>query len=277
VSESGPRLLLYPQFLSEAECDHLLDLAKWGAMEAAAMAGLVAAGPQIMSWDGNRPVKAAASGQTVSIHLPSRGDDPLIQSIEERIAAVTAIPIHPDEEPLGIRHTSPSTAAEFGERCCTALHVDTNQGGTYRCATVLLYVQDIEIGGETRFPVVGADEHSDLRAAAKRLADMGTTAFSPSETVEWPPLALRKTLLDAAEDETVGLHVKPRKGLAAVFWTHLHDGLDPYSWHTGARLPPEATEGKTLVQKFKSMPRQYRPTARGARLCLPAELAPPAV
>lgn len=53
------------------------------------------------------------------------------------------IPVHPDEEPLGLRHTQPSTAEECRERHCTALHLDTNQGGHDRCATVLLYVNDV--------------------------------------------------------------------------------------------------------------------------------------
>ena len=50
---------------------------------------------------------------------------------------MTGIPIHADEA-LGVRHTMKSTAEECAERYVTALHVDTNQGGTYRAATVIL-------------------------------------------------------------------------------------------------------------------------------------------
>ena len=181
----------------------------------------------------------------------------------------------PDWLPHQVRHTSPSTVDECGERYCTALHIDTNQGGHYRAATVLLYLHDIEHGGETRFPLVGAADGSELRLAAERLADLGITAFSPSEDIEWPPLHLRKPLLDAAEAEGVGLRIQPKAGLAAVFWTHTPDGLDKYSWHAGARVPPEATDGKLIAQKFKSLPVQWRPTRKADAARLPVELSPP--
>ena len=135
------------------------------------------------------------------------------------------------------------------------------------------------MGGETRFPLIGAPADSDLRDAAERIAGLGVTAFSPDEAVEWPPIAPRKLLLEAAEsgEEGVGLHIRPRRGLAAVFWTHTADGLDPYSWHAGARVPPEATEGKLLAQKFKSLPVEWRPKRRSDKVRLPAVMAPPLV
>ena len=136
------------------------------------------------------------------------------------------------------------------------------------------------MGGETRFPLVGAAEPSALRDAARRITSLGVTAFSPNEAVESPPLALRRTLLDAAETDGVGLRLRPQRGLAAVFWTHTAKGLDPYSWHAGARLPPHVTEGKLLVQKFKALPRGCRPTGtarQGSVVRLPAQFSPPVV
>lgn len=270
---------MYPNFITSAEADYLRDLSRWGSIEAAAANGVTVPPTQALSWDRNHPTNPARSGRTRSIHLPAPCDDATIQAIEERCAAATGIPIHPDEEPLGVRHTTTSTADECATRFCTALHVDTNQGGTYRCATVLLYLHAIDaaVGGETRFPLANVSKESPLREAAERLADIGVTAFSPAEEQDWPPLACRLALHAAAESNCCGLHVRPKKGLAVVFWTHTVDGLDPYSWHAGARLPPEATEGKLLVQKFKSLPKEWRPTCRAEAVRLPAELSPPLI
>ena len=279
VSECEPRLVIYPNFLSVEEADHLVDLAHRGSLQAAAVAGVVVEPAQALSWDTGSTAKPAKSGRTVSIQLPSPCDDPTIRAIEKRCAEATGIPSHLDEEPLGLRHTIPSTADECADKFCTALHVDTNQGGVYRCATVLIYLHEIgaAVGGETRFPLVGAPKHSPLREAAERLARLGVTAFTPSEDVEWPPLACRRALHRAAELDEVGMHVKPQKGLAAVFWTHTKEGLDPYSWHAGARLPPEATNGKLLVQKFKSLPMGWRPQRKRDAVKLPASYVQPCV
>ena len=125
--------------------------------------------------------------------------------------------------------------------------------------------------------MAGISKASPLREAAERLADCGTTAFTPNEDIDWPPIACRQALHAAAESNGVGLHVRPMRGLAAVFWTHTEDGLDPYSWHTGARLPPEAGNGKLLAQKFKSLPKGWRPEQPGGIVRLPSELSPPPV
>ena len=111
VSEREPRLVLYPNFLSAPETAHLLDLCRWGALEAEAAAVFTPAATPAVSWDRGRPINATSSGRTISIHLPSPSDDPIIQAIEERCAAATGIPVHADEEPIGVRLTSPSTAS----------------------------------------------------------------------------------------------------------------------------------------------------------------------
>ena len=146
------------------------------------------------------------------------------------------------------RHTCASTADECAERYCSALHIDTNQGGHYRCATVLIYLDAIDapVGGETRFPLVGAERESPLREAAERLTDLGVTAFTPSDAVEWPPLACRAALSCAAEKAGVGLRVRPQKGLACVFWTHTTAGLCPYRCARGCERPRPSSGARRL-------------------------------
>ena len=98
VSEQEPRLVVYPNFLASDEADYLSELARWGALEAAAaasMSGIVVQSAKAVSWDGSRPARSAASGRTASIHLPRPCDDPAIQAIEERCAAATVRPPQP--------------------------------------------------------------------------------------------------------------------------------------------------------------------------------------
>ncbi len=54
------------------------------------------------------------------------------------------------------------------------------------------------------------------------------------------------------------------------------DGVDPRSWHNGARVL-HAAGGKWIAQKFKELPSPHRDQARAAAgtLRLPEQYAPP--
>ena len=84
-------------------------------------------------------------------------------------------------------------------------------------------------------------------------------------------------LLSAAEDPDACLHVRPQKGQAIVFWTlDTVSGVDPFSWHAGARVRPGSH--KWIAQKFKELPVYLRPKVPATDwtkgLALPAHLAP---
>merc|ERR1719198_984640 len=82
--------------------------------------------------------------------------DPVIDRIEERIAAATSIPVHPDEDMVSfarIRDRSTSTARgkhfpPFG------LHHETDTR-PHRLKTVLVYLKEPLEGGRTIFPLLG--------------------------------------------------------------------------------------------------------------------------
>jgi hypothetical protein len=259
VSEAAPRVVIYPHFLSEEEASHVLRLAQRDEP------------PPFVEEELRRArSEEGPGGRIYSVSLPT--DDPIVQSIEERCAAATGVAAHPLEAPLGIRCTLESSATAYADGAVTGLHVDTNQNGTYRCATVLIYLEDLrDLGGETRFPVVHAPEESALRRAATAAASTGATLLHTDPAVERPPLRTRKIVIAAAE-AGAGLCLAPRRGMACVFWTFDQHGLDPASWHTGTRVAPGAT--KWLCQKFKELPAEFRDATFGPPR-LPAELAPP--
>uniref|UniRef100_A0ACD5TU47 Uncharacterized protein n=1 Tax=Avena sativa TaxID=4498 RepID=A0ACD5TU47_AVESA len=181
-----PRAFVYKGFLSEAESDHLVALAKEG-----------------------RLVKATAvdreSGKTVAsevrtssgMFLP-KNQDAVVARIEERIAAWTLLPLENGEAMQILRY-------EGGQRY--EPHVDYIRGrghrsrGGHRVATVIMYLSDVKMGGETVFP--NAD---------------GELVQRKDDT--WSECARR------------GYAVKPVKGDAVLFFSlHPNATADPDSLH----------------------------------------------
>lgn len=308
---SSPRIELYPHFLSPCEVEHLLGTAlaraelpshaerldvapKWRAdlpstsalarrlEERCALAtgvpvhadeaplslkftpeeSLAPPGPQLLD-ESHAPLELTPVCMAVSEGLPVAGD------------AATETP------PAGSAHGAvtepPKPASEWlapgGARTpmVPSLHVDTHNGGVHRCATVIMYLNDLprEAGGETRFPIANAQRDSALRAAGETAIAAGATALY-MQTSE-----AGATLLAAAERSDVGLHVRPAAGSALVFWTTDHEGrVDPSSWHNGARVR-QGAGGKWIAQKFKEVPLAQRPRSQPAAGPAASSAAPP--
>ncbi|KAK9165047.1 hypothetical protein Scep_000238 [Stephania cephalantha] len=183
-----PRAFVYHNFLSKEECDYLIDLAK----------------PHMEK----STVVDSATGQskdsrvrTSSGTFLKRGRDKVIRNIEKRIADFTFVPVE-NGEGLQVLHY------EVGQKY--EPHFDyfqdefNTRNGGQRIATVLMYLSDVEEGGETVFP-----------------AAMGN--FS---SVSW--------YNELSECGKKGLSVKPKMGDALLFWSMKPDAsLDPSSLHGG--------------------------------------------
>ncbi|MCL7027399.1 hypothetical protein MKW94_027980 [Papaver nudicaule] len=183
-----PRAYVYHNFLSEEECKYLIDLAK-PHMEKSTVV------------DSETGKSKDSRVRTSSGTFLKRGQDKIIRSIEKRIADFTFIP-ETHGEGLQILHYE--VGQKYEPHYDYFLDNFNTKNGGQRIATVLMYLSDVEEGGETVFP------------AAK-----GNISSVPW----WNELS---------ECGKKGLSVKPRMGDALLFWSMRPDAsLDPSSLHGG--------------------------------------------
>lgn len=180
-----PRAFLYKKFLSEEECDHLINLAK-GKLEKSMVA------------DNESGKSIASEVRTSSGMFLNRAQDEVVFDIETRIAKWTFLPIE-NGESIQILHYE---NGQKYEPHFDYFHDKANQVlGGHRIATVLMYLSNIQKGGETIFP----NSESKL---------------SQPKDDSWSDCAHK------------GYAVKPEKGDALLFFSlHLNATTDPKSLH----------------------------------------------
>ncbi|XP_057982948.1 probable prolyl 4-hydroxylase 7 [Malania oleifera] len=181
----SPRAFIYRGFLSEKECDHLVELAK-GKLEKSMVA------------DNDSGKSIESEVRTSSGMFLNKAQDEIVANIEARIAAWTFLPIE-NGEAIQILHY------EIGQKYephFDYFHDKANQElGGHRVATVLMYLSNIEKGGETVFP--------DSEEKMSQLKDD-----------DWSDCAKQ------------GYAVKPDKGDALLFFSlHPDATTDPRSLH----------------------------------------------
>lgn len=132
----NPRAFLYRNFLTDAECDHLIFLARDKLQKS--MVADNESGKSVMS-----------EIRTSSGMFLNKAQDEIVASVEDRIAAWTFLPIE-NGEAMQVLHY------ELGQKYephFDYFHDKINQAmGGHRIATVLMYLSDVVKGGETVFP-----------------------------------------------------------------------------------------------------------------------------
>ncbi|KAJ7571051.1 hypothetical protein O6H91_01G146800 [Diphasiastrum complanatum] len=183
-----PRAVIYHNFLSSEECDHLINLAKPKMRKSTVV-------------DSVTGVSKDSRVRTSSGMFLSRGHDSVVSSIEKRISQFTFIPIEYGEG-LQVLHYEAGQKYEphydyFYDS------VNTKNGGQ-RIATVLMYLSDVEAGGETVFPKAQVN----------------------SSSIPWWD--------ELSECAKAGLSVRPHKGDALLFWSMTPNAtVDSTSLHGG--------------------------------------------
>lgn len=188
-----PRVFLYQHFLSDDEANHLLSLAR-AELKRSAVA------------DNTSGKSTLSEVRTSYGTFISKGKDPIVAGIEDKIAAWTFLPKENGEDMQVLRYKrGEKDEPQFDFFTDT---VNTVRGG-HRVATVLLYLTDVAEGGETVFPL------------AKDFTDTG---LHDKDT----------TLSECAQK---GIAVKPRKGDALLFFNLRPDAAtDPLSLHGGCTV-----------------------------------------
>lgn len=181
-----PRAFAFHNLLTSEECDHLVELAQ-PLME------------KSMVVDSSTGKSVSSSVRTSSGHFLRRGHDEVVARIERKLADATRLPVG-NGESLHILHYQ---AGEKYEGHFDYFHDEVNTvNGGQRVATVLIYLSDVEEGGETVFP-----------------------------SAPVPSGASQEGLSECARR---GLAFRPRKGSALLFFSLKPDGtMDPFSLHSG--------------------------------------------
>ncbi|KAI3745773.1 hypothetical protein L6452_08180 [Arctium lappa] len=183
-----PRAFVYHNFLSKEECEYLINLAKPHMAKSTVV-------------DSKTGQSKDSRVRTSSGMFLRRGRDKVIRNIEKRIADFTFIPVEHGE---GLQVLHYEEGQKYEPHFDYFLDEFNTKNGGQRIATVLMYLSDVEEGGETVFP-----------------AAQGNFSSKP----EWNNLS---------ECAKKGIHVKPKMGDALLFWSMRPDAtLDPSSLHGG--------------------------------------------
>lgn len=183
-----PRAFLRHGFLDEGECEHLKRLAQHKLQRST-----------VVGAEGKGVTTNHRTSQ--GMFLRSRGQDEVVERVERKMATLARIP--PEHgELLQILHYGPSQ--EYKAHMDQVRHGDN---GGLRAATVLVYLNDVEWGGETIFP-----------------------KGVPAEGVPHP--SQQSELSECARE--AGVAVKPRKGDALLFYgLDLFGNVDSEALHAG--------------------------------------------
>eukprot|EP01024_Parvocaulis_polyphysoides_P024643 TRINITY_DN2252_c0_g2_i1.p1 TRINITY_DN2252_c0_g2~~TRINITY_DN2252_c0_g2_i1.p1 ORF type:complete len:324 (-),score=54.98 TRINITY_DN2252_c0_g2_i1:443-1414(-) len=185
-----PRVILYPNFLDAERCDHIIKTAQQRLA------------PSGVAWrKGEKPLSNQQIRTSQGCFV-SRRDDPdgVLAWVEERISQITMVPVGHGEAFNVLKY-------ELDQKY--SAHYDTFDPEMYgpqdsqRIATVLLYLSDVEEGGETIFPLEGYQGMGRLNGIDYEKCDSG-------------------------------LKYKPRKGDAVLFWSmHPNGTFDRHALHGG--------------------------------------------
>ena len=224
VVSERPRIYHYPDFLSVAECD---------AIRALGMPRLT---PSVVDDAGGVENQQIRSSSSHFFSVEEQTSSPEIMAVKRRAAAITHINLE-YQEALQIQHyQAPRMEGRRQRQDFYIPHYDWKPSSMpQRVATLIIYIEEPEHGGETIFPLV---RHN---SSARPL-------HTPDEAEHFTRAQWAEGVCTAAEAPWLRVH--PRKGTAVLFYTLLPDSkLDPLSIHGSC---PVIAGAKTVLQVWFS-------------------------
>ncbi|CAA7395330.1 unnamed protein product [Spirodela intermedia] len=180
-----PRAFLYEGFLSHEECDHIIEIAK-NKLE------------KSMVVDDDTGKAVMSDVRTSSGMFLEKKQDEIVARIERRIALWTFLPEENGESIHVLRY---KRGQKYESHFDYFVDKVNREIGGNRYATVLMYLSDVQKGGETVFPNAEGKHHHE-------------------EDDSWSECARN------------GYAVKPKKGDALLFFSLRHDATaDAASLH----------------------------------------------
>ena len=143
---AAPRVVLFGNLLSSEECDQLVELSRAKVQRSS----VVNAGTGAYDIHPDR---------TSAGTYFNRGENELLQRIERRIAELVDCPVT-HGEPIQVLHYQPGGEYkphhDYFDPAHAGNHEVLAQGGQ-RVATLIMYLNDVALGGSTVFPELGLD------------------------------------------------------------------------------------------------------------------------
>jgi prolyl 4-hydroxylase len=222
---SSPKVFKVYNLLSDEECDELIQLGKARGLKPSSIGyGIDDYNPTVVDDDDEEQDETADIDFIMPIISDGRTSEtvfdngkPLAIKIKKRISKLIRMPYDNSESYEGIQilRYNVSKAYDLHEDYFLAdanwdMNFDVTDGGTNRYLTVMLYLNDVESGGETIFPL--SPNRTETKVAAKN-----TNNFANNNNT-W-----EQNLTKICQDINT-LTVKPTKGGALLFYS-----LDPYS------------------------------------------------
>jgi len=222
ILSNSPRIYEITDFLTEEECDHLIDRARQFKKDKKFVDSSVGGD------DSSKSKSEVRTSTQAWIGPAQKNDDPVFARVRKRASEFLGISLNLAED-TQIVHYSEKQQYLGHHDYTPASHIPGNKyfaGGGNRVATLLYYLNDVPEGGDTRFPY--AQDHPP-----------------------YPPELAHK-LYSSEACTTGGMQVQPKRGKAILFYSLVEDGhmggiVDPTSLHAAC---PAGTQEKWLANQW---------------------------